>query len=87
MQSRIVEFLVSKGYRLIASDYINDFFECCTKGDVKELNRFIAAKINVDVVDYDMRSALHIAASDGQIECVKILLENGADKDAVDRWG
>ena len=54
---------------------------------MKELNRFIAAKINVDVVDYDMRSALHIAASDGQIECVKILLENGADKDAVDRWG
>lgn len=41
----------------------------------------------MNVVDYDMRSALHIAASDGQAMCVKILLDNKADKDAVDRWG
>ena len=50
---------------LNASDYLNDFFKCCSKGDVKELNRFIDAKMNMNVVDYDMRSALHIAASDG----------------------
>ena len=87
MQSRIVEFLISKGAKLIARDYINDFFECCAKGDIKVLDRFLAAKMDVNVIDYDMRTALHIAASDGQIECVKILLENGGDKDAVDRWG
>ena len=35
MQDRIVKFLVSKGAKLNARDYINDFFECCAKGDIK----------------------------------------------------
>ena len=43
--------------------------------------------MNVNVIDYDMRTALHVAASDGQIQSVKILLENGAIRDVVDRWG
>ena len=30
---------------------------------------------NMEAVDYDGRSALHLAAAEGQLECVRFLLE------------
>ena len=38
--------------------------------------------------DYDKRTAMHLAASEGLLEMVKYLIdEAGADPSPVDRWG
>ncbi|CEG49486.1 FOG: Ankyrin repeat [Plasmopara halstedii] len=42
---------------------------------------------DVNACDYDKRTPLHIAVSDGQIEIVNYLLRCGANAEALDRWG
>ena len=37
--------------------------------------------------DYDKRAALHIAAEEGFLDIVRLLVERGATVDAHDRWG
>ena len=37
--------------------------------------------------NYDHRTALHIAASEGHVECVALLVNAGADVNVTDRWG
>jgi ankyrin repeat protein len=41
---------------------------------MKEVKRLINKGIDVNIVDYDKRSGLHIAASKGLINMVKFLL-------------
>ena len=41
---------------------------------------------NVNQVDYDYRTPLHVAACEGHLELVKLLLKNGARPEAKDRW-
>ena len=44
-------------------------------------------KISPNLGDYDHRTALHVAASEGKLESVKLLLSRGAEINVVDRWG
>lgn len=37
--------------------------------------------------DYDKRTPLHLAVAEGHVELVALLLMNGADPHAMDRWG
>ncbi|RXM92152.1 Glutaminase liver isoform, mitochondrial [Acipenser ruthenus] len=58
------------------------------RGDVRSLRRYLLSGADVNSVDYDGRSALHVAASEGHLEVIKFLIENaGADHMATDRWG
>lgn len=36
--------------------------------------------------DYDKRTPMHVAASEGKVEVLKVLVDKGADVDAEDRW-
>jgi glutaminase len=56
-------------------------------GDLSEIQRLIAAGVDVKEADYDGRTALHLAASEGHDEIVKYLLGHGADLESRDRWG
>lgn len=51
----------------------------------KNLNK--SRSLDVNGQDYDGRTALHIAASVGNVEAVKILVENGANVNVLDCWG
>ena len=47
----------------------------------------LEGKIDFNKSDYDKRTAIHLAAAEGQLEIVKYLLEKGVNKDIKDRWG
>eukprot|EP01120_Amphizonella_sp_Union-15-10_P002138 TRINITY_DN12293_c0_g1_i1.p1 TRINITY_DN12293_c0_g1~~TRINITY_DN12293_c0_g1_i1.p1 ORF type:complete len:409 (-),score=53.57 TRINITY_DN12293_c0_g1_i1:159-1385(-) len=58
-----------------------------SKGSVLDLKKLIKMGGDVNSGDYDKRTALHLAASEGFLEAVKFLLSHGANPAAKDRWG
>jgi len=56
------------------------------RNDFDTIKSLLAEGINFNLSDYDQRTALHLAASEGHLEMVKFLLANGA-KILRDRWG
>ncbi|XP_074489500.1 glutaminase liver isoform, mitochondrial isoform X2 [Sebastes fasciatus] len=58
------------------------------KGDVQAMRRYFLSGADVNAVDYDGRSALHVAAAEGHAEVIRFLLQNtGANPALKDRWG
>ena len=60
--------------RRLGFDEIRSAAELCTaaaKGNCGLIRGYIRAGINVDAADYDKRTALHIAAADGNLEVVR----------------
>lgn len=43
--------------------------------------------VDVNAKDYDFRTATHLAAGNNEIAVLSYLLQNGADPNALDRWG
>ncbi|KAK9159406.1 hypothetical protein Syun_005747 [Stephania yunnanensis] len=58
-----------------------------SQGDVKALQDLLNAGIDVNSIDLDGRTALHIAACEGHVDVVNLLLSRRANIDARDRWG
>ena len=52
-------------------------------GDQAALERLIASGAEVDAADYDGRTALHLAAAEGQVAAAALLLAKGARVSAV----
>lgn len=70
--------------------FVDEAMHLCAasaKGDINELRRLVARNVDVNRADYDGRTALHLAASDGRFDAVCFLVERGANPDVVDRWG
>jgi len=69
---------------------INNVINLCwaaSTGDFYEVQQLIARGINVNDADYDGRTALHLAASEGHPKIVSYLLSKNANPLAKDRWG
>lgn len=58
-----------------------------SRGDVKGVDDLLNEGIDVNSIDLDGRTALHIAACEGHIDVVKLVLSRRANIDARDRWG
>ncbi|KAL4291024.1 hypothetical protein GQ457_14G001650 [Hibiscus cannabinus] len=58
-----------------------------SRGDVKGVEDLLNEGVDVNSIDLDGRTALHIAACEGHVEVVKFLLVRKANIDARDRWG
>ncbi|KAI7735204.1 hypothetical protein M8C21_030496 [Ambrosia artemisiifolia] len=61
-------------------------FVAC-KGDVAGVKELLDDGVDVNSIDLDGRTALHIAACEGHVEVVQLLLSRKANIDARDRWG
>lgn len=70
-----------------AIDQATYFCAAAAKGDLTELRRLVARSVDVNLADYDGRTALHLAASEGHADVLRYLLPLGAAADSTDRWG
>src|SRR3989344_5016439 len=58
-----------------------------SQGDVHELQRLYASRVDMATADYDGRTGLHLAASEGHLEAVKFLVAKGVNINPKDRFG
>jgi ankyrin repeat protein len=68
-------------------ELVGNFLFLASKGDVAAIQNLLDQGMLVDEADYDGRTALHLAASEGHASVVKLLLENKADVNPIDRRG
>ncbi|XP_057823087.2 serine/threonine-protein kinase VIK [Cryptomeria japonica] len=67
-------------------ELIGKFLTCASKGDRIGLNKMLMEGVPPDLKDYDDRTALHLAASEGHASIVELLLEHNACVNPYDRW-
>ncbi|KAK6235329.1 Serine-threonine/tyrosine-protein kinase [Theobroma cacao] len=65
---------------------IGNFLSFASRGDRVGLNQMLRNGISPDVQDYDSRTALHLAASEGHAPIVELLLHYKAKVNLIDRW-
>nr|XP_043616240.1 integrin-linked protein kinase 1-like [Erigeron canadensis] len=65
---------------------IGNFLSFASRGDRVGLNLMLREGISPNVQDYDDRTALHLAASEGHASIVELLLHYKADVNLDDRW-
>lgn len=58
-----------------------------SRGDMEGVLELLDAGVDVNSIDLDGRTALHIAACEGHNHVVELLLSRKAHIDARDRWG
>jgi glutaminase len=69
---------------------IQGVIELCwaaSQGDLDEIRRLVAIGQDLNASDYDGRTALHLAAAEGQTHVIEYLLGAGVNPAPVDRWG
>ncbi|XP_057791590.1 integrin-linked protein kinase 1-like isoform X2 [Salvia miltiorrhiza] len=65
---------------------IGNFLSFASRGDRVGLNDMLRQGMPPNVQDYDNRTALHLAASEGHASIVELLLAYNADVNLRDRW-
>lgn len=83
-----MDLLFENGAKLCMSEEVSatKLCQCVFDGDIKQLTRLCKVGIDINAGDYDRRTPLHIAASEGNLTALKVLVEAGADLTVKDRW-
>ncbi|KAJ6387376.1 hypothetical protein OIU78_017153 [Salix suchowensis] len=83
----VASLLVQAGASLGIDDAGGFLFTTIAKRDLNLLKRVLANGINPNAKNFDYRTPLHIAASEGLHSIVSLLVEAGASVFPKDRWG
>ncbi|XP_052211057.1 integrin-linked protein kinase 1-like isoform X2 [Diospyros lotus] len=60
---------------------------CSSKGDEAGVLEELEKGVELNLADYDKRTALHLASCEGRTKVISLLLKKGADVNSTDRWG
>eukprot|EP00008_Paramoeba_atlantica_P010982 CAMPEP_0201487778 /NCGR_PEP_ID=MMETSP0151_2-20130828/15222_1 /ASSEMBLY_ACC=CAM_ASM_000257 /TAXON_ID=200890 /ORGANISM="Paramoeba atlantica, Strain 621/1 / CCAP 1560/9" /LENGTH=373 /DNA_ID=CAMNT_0047872923 /DNA_START=38 /DNA_END=1159 /DNA_ORIENTATION=- len=74
-------------YHLSSARTVYQLLHLSASGTTELLKEMLDTGVDVNAVDYDKRSALHLASAEGRFDTVKLLVERGANVNAVDRFG
>lgn len=76
-----------KRYETLGLNIISLLF-AAAKGDMSALRRYYMSGMDMALADYDHRTALHLAATEGHLDVIEFLLETcQLNHDIRDRWG
>ena len=75
----------------IGADYsdnlaVVDLLWSSAQNDLSGIKRLLAQGVPVHAQDYDQRTALHLAASEGSMEAIRYLVAHGHPLNVRDRW-
>ncbi|CAK7338936.1 unnamed protein product [Dovyalis caffra] len=84
---RVASLLFKQGAMLNIDDAGSVLCRAVVRGDSDFLKRILSNGIDPNSKDYDHRTPLHVAASDGLYLMAKLLTEAGASVFSKDRWG
>ncbi|XP_068308778.1 potassium channel SKOR-like [Pyrus communis] len=83
----VASLLVKAGASLAVDDAGDFLCTTAARRNMELLKRLLANDINPNAKNYDQRSPLHVAASEGLYPMAEFLLEAGASVLSKDRWG
>ena len=68
---------------------ISTLLQAAERGDLAEIKRLYARGegVRLDIGDYDDRTALHLAATSGNLRVVRWMVEQKVSPNLLDRWG
>ncbi|XP_068302539.1 potassium channel SKOR-like isoform X2 [Pyrus communis] len=84
---RVSSLLIQEGASLNIENAGSFICTSIARGDADLLKRLLANGVDPNSKDYDHRTPLHVAASEGLYVMAKLLLESGASVFSRDRWG
>lgn len=87
--SVVAATLIERGATL-GFDEMQTSGELCVRaarGDVDRIRLLLKGKCDPSAADYDKRTCLHLAASEGNMHVIRELLSHGVSVNNVDRWG
>ncbi|KAF4673144.1 hypothetical protein FOL47_010990, partial [Perkinsus chesapeaki] len=74
-------------YGSVKHELTNQLIMACASKDVYTVQYLLQLGVDPDVMDYDNRTAVHLAAASGCLNAVKLLRDAGAHLNTHDRWG
>ncbi|OMO95506.1 hypothetical protein CCACVL1_05394 [Corchorus capsularis] len=84
---QLAALLIREGASINMDDAGSFLCTAVAKGDSDFIKRLLSSGIDPNSRDYDHRTPLHVAASEGLFLMAKLLIEAGASVFTKDRWG
>lgn len=84
-QGLVAELLAQRGSVLNSQDPAGIMCDLASRGNVDTLKLVLENGVDPNLGDYDYRTALHLAAAEGQEKAVEYLVAKGADVNCKDR--
>lgn len=84
----VLEYLIKQGGRIDPEGLGSVLCDAAATNDIKMLKRLVGNGVDPNLADYDLRTGLHLAASNGHVEAVKYFLAHkDINVNCADRYG